>query len=159
MVEPTEALRRKEELQKELEGDISSENVWAHACRSTSDLLMLLVLAATGAIAFGGLTGVLSGKATGAIALIAGFIILFARTYKFQEKAALHYRKRNRSIDLRDQLIFQQPESPTVENIAAISKKRIALLHMTQEEWEKELSLDWSRPPLINPKNPSQLGP
>jgi len=37
MVEPTEALRRKEELQKELEGDISSENVCAQACHSTSD--------------------------------------------------------------------------------------------------------------------------
>jgi hypothetical protein len=152
----TEALKRKSELTDFLQNDIEKENKSALVCRWASYVLMLLTLAAVGIAGIGGTSGYLTGTQTGFFALIAAFLVLVAGRYKFQEKDAWHARKRNRFIDLKDQLLFQ-PESPSIDNIAAISKKRIGAIHTSQEECESELTLDWSKVPRLDSSSVKRL--
>ena len=109
-----------------------------------SIILMLLALGASGVAGIGGLSGVLSIKQTGAIALLPGVLALFASVLKFEGKSGWQYRKQQALDDLKDQLLLQLPESPTPDQIAAISRKRNELIRDMQREWEREFSLNWS---------------
>ena len=78
------------------------------------------------------------------------YAALVATTMKFQSKANWHYRKLEALNALRRRLVYEQPESLTADNIAAISNTLTTLTERMQQEWQKEFSLDWTG----FPKNP-----
>ncbi len=80
---------------------------------------------------------------TGAIVLASNLPLIFAKAFKLEERAGWHYRKRNRLDDLKDQLIFQQPAIPTLEQIAHINKKKHGLNKVMQDEWDEKLISNW----------------
>ncbi len=144
MDEKSEVQKRIEILKTQLEGDIRFEVNRAKFDHWASMILMFLALASSGVAGIGGLLEVFTIKQTGAIALLPSILALIATTLKFEGKSAWHYRKKNRLEDLRDQLILQLPEIPTLDQIAALSKKRSNCIKSFQDEWEPNFPMDWS---------------
>jgi len=138
-----EVQRRKDELDKEFVRDMKEEVTRAALCNGTSMTLLVIAIVASGFAGIGGASGFLSGKLTGAIAILPSFLLLFARSLKLDERAAWHFRKFNRLEDLRHQLLYQQPLIPTPEQIAHISKKKQGLNHFMLDEWKAKLNSNW----------------
>lgn len=63
---------------------------------------------------------------------------------KFQDRANWHYRKMEALKALRRRLLFEPPESPTADNIAAIANTLTTLNERMQEEYQKDFTLDWT---------------
>jgi len=112
---------------------------------------MLLSLVSSAYAGIGGLTNYLSPHKTAAIALLPGSLMLIATILNFEGKSDWHYRKMHRMDDLRDQLLLQLPESPNVDQIAQLSKKRNKCIHEMHQEWVRSFSLNWSRVPSGRP--------
>ncbi len=139
-----EETKRKDALITDLNVAINFEDSrtkWNHA---TSFILLLLAIVASGMAAILGLGSVLSARWIGVIALLPTLLVLFERSFKFEQRGSWHKRKRNRLEDLRDQLIYQQPATPSLDQIAAINKKKHQLNYQMQQEWDTGLLLNWT---------------
>jgi hypothetical protein len=106
--------------------------------------IIYLAIGASATAGVLGLLGRIDPQWIGGIALLPNFLLLFARSHKFQEKSGWHYRKKNRLDDLKDQLRYQLPAAPSLEQIAAINKKKHRLNRDMQAEWDEDLRLNWS---------------
>jgi hypothetical protein len=105
---------------------------------------MLLALAASAAAALGGISGYLTAKQAGLFAAVPGAIALIASTLKFQEKSNWHYRRKNGLKNLRHRLLYELPESPTADNVAAISQGFREFEDLMRKSWEEELAFSWA---------------
>ncbi len=65
-------------------------------------------------------------------------------TLKFQEKSNWHYRRKNGLKSLRRRLLYELPESPTTDNVAAISESFRQFEDLMLKSWEEELAFNWA---------------
>jgi hypothetical protein len=108
--------------------------------------------AAAGLVAgFLGLTNVVSSAVVGGIAAAAGILLAFGRDLKFQEKANWHYRRAEGTAAFQSRLEYQLPESPTVDNIAAVAAAYDRFSGDMTKEWEDRLAADDTPRPGIGP--------
>lgn len=139
-----ETQNRRENLLADFTKDIRFSERCTKRYHVTAFLLLLLAITASGVAGILGLTEVLTAKWVGAIALLPPLLVLLERSFKFEGRGRWHKRKKNRLEDLRDQLIYQNPVEPNLDQIAAINKKKHKLNHEMQMEWDEELSLSWA---------------
>lgn len=131
-------------LTKELDSGIAYDNLRDVANHWTAFGLMLLALAASAVAAIGGISGYLTAKEAGFFAAVPGAIALVASTMKFQEKSNWHYRRKNGLKSLRRRLHYELPESPSADNVAAISEGLRKFEEVMQKSWEEELAFSWA---------------
>lgn len=139
-----EVKKRITDLTKELDSSIAHDNLRDVSNHWTAFVLMLLALAASAIAALGGVSGYLTAKQAGLFAAVPGAIALVASTMKFQEKSNWHYRRENGFKSLRRRLLYELPESPTAENVAAISEGLRQFEDLMQKSWEEELAFSWA---------------
>jgi len=156
--------RRKAALIEDLRDDIRFNQNWGRFYRFSSGTLLFFALLGSALAGILGLLGVIPAQWVGGIALVPTFLFGFARAFRAEEKASWYYRKKNRLADLLDQLIYQQPVNPTLEQIAAINKKKHNLNLVMQQEWDEKLRLGWSaidhqQHPLTEERPPQTLPP
>jgi hypothetical protein len=131
--------QRKTSLLKELTSYERRDLNFARCHSWSAQISLWLSLAAAGFAALLGLIPALSAhfekwQLGVASALSAGFTIL-SRQVGFQRKANLYYRKVGHLGALRRRLQFEQPLSPSPENIAAISSDLSKLESAMAKEW------------------------
>lgn len=135
---------RIESLRGELETEIKLCRRLARRNYRFALLLMTITLASSGIAGIGGIFFGLSAKTTGGIALLPGITALVATMLKPQGRANWHYRKESALNALRRRLLYQLPESPSPDNVAAIANEWSALDLKMNEDWEKDFALNWS---------------
>jgi hypothetical protein len=142
---PSEEIQKRiTDLTRELDSAIPYDNLRDVANHWTAFGLMFFALAASAIAALGGISGYLTAKQTGFFAAVPGAIALFASTMKFQEKSNWHYRRKNGLKSLRRRLSYELPESPTADNVAAISEGLRKFEDLMQKSWEEELAFSWA---------------
>jgi hypothetical protein len=135
---------RIESLRSELETEIELCRRLARRNYRFALLLMAITLASSGIAGIGGIFFGLSAQTTGGIALLPGITALVATMLKPQGRANWHYRKESALNALRRRLLYQLPESPSPDNVAAIANAWSALDLKMNEDWEKDFALNWS---------------
>jgi hypothetical protein len=75
------------------------------------------------------------------IAFIPGSIGLILATFKPDGRASWYYRRYHALFALRYRLLFELPENPSPDNVAAISAARSALDEKMQKEWDETFAL------------------
>src|SRR5580698_5254296 len=144
MAPSDEVKKRITDLTKDLDSGIAHDNLRDISNHWTAFVLMLLALAASAIAALGGVSGYLSAKQAGLFAAVPGAIALVASTMKFQEKSNWHYRRKNGFKSLRRRLLYELPESPTADNVAAISQGFREFEDLMRKSWEEELAFSWA---------------
>jgi hypothetical protein len=139
-----EVKKRIAELTEELDSGIKYDHLRDIANHWTAFWLMLLALAASAVAALGGISGHLTAQQTGFFAAVPGVIVLFGSTLKFQEKSNWHYRRKNGLKSLRRRLLYELPETPTPDNVAAISESFRQFEDLMLRSWEEELAFNWA---------------
>jgi hypothetical protein len=139
-----EIKKRITDLTKELDSGIAHDRLRDVANHWTAFGLMLIALPASAIAALGGISGYLTNKETGFFAAVPGAIALFASTLKFQEKSNWHYRRKNGLKSLRGRLLYELPESPSADNVAAISEGYRKFEEIMLKSWEEELAFSWA---------------
>jgi hypothetical protein len=107
-------------------------------------LLAVSALIASAAIAIGGILFDASGKVLGVIALVPAIATLIGTVLQPQGRSSWHYKKKDKLNALRRRLLYQLPESPSADNVAAIAKEWDGIDDEMNEAWEKNLSIDLS---------------
>jgi hypothetical protein len=79
------------------------------------------------------------------LALIPATLAFVASVFKSQGRANWHIRKLEGLRALRSRLLYQLPEKPNADNVAAIASALNKFTEDMRREWEREFSLDWSR--------------
>lgn len=142
---PSDEVRERiSDLTDELNSGIKYDHLRDIANHWTAFWLMLLALAASAAAALGGISGHLTAQQTGFFAAVPGVIVLFGSTLKFQEKSNWHYRRKNGLKSLRRRLLYELPESPTADDVAAISEGLRQFEDLMLKSWEEELAFNWA---------------
>jgi hypothetical protein len=134
---------RVDALTKELNDAIAHYNTRARTAYWCAQILMIMTL---GSSALATLCGVFldaGGKITGGIAALPGITALIAVTMKPAGRANWHYRKKDGLNELRRRLLYELPESPTADNVAAISNSWTQLTVKMNEKWERDYTLSW----------------
>src|ERR1044072_3532871 len=119
-------------LLSELERNISHHQHRAKLDHHAAIWLMLIALLASAGAGLGGLFLDANAKVVGAIALLPGIMALIASTMKYQGKSHWHYRKRDSLSELKLRLLYELPEFPTADNVAAVAR---SLRSLTKERW------------------------
>jgi len=132
-------------LEEQLNDDISYESLRARGDYWIAVVLIVITLGSSVAAGLGGLAFGWSAQRTAVVAFIPGAIAIIATTMKFEGKSNWHYRKLYGLNSLKSRLLFELPSTPSVDNIAAISKERRELIAEMEKEWEAVLSLSWSQ--------------
>jgi hypothetical protein len=96
--------------------------------------MVSLGVLASAVAGLGGIFFKLDAKVVGGIALIPGIFAVAANTLRLSERVALCHERKNGLRGLRRRLMYELPEEPTVDNIAAISEAWTAL----EDRWHKE---------------------
>lgn len=112
---------------------------------------MIAALACSAAAGLGGLFLSLNSKWIGGLALVPGVFAIVESTLNLQGKANWHYRKKYGLEKLRRRLLFEIPESPSADDVAAISISWAKLRDSMQSEWEKGFRLSWGNIRNIDP--------
>ena len=139
-----EIRKRIEGLRSELEKAIAHYNSRARAAYWCAHILMIITLGSSALATLCGVFLDVSGKTTGAIAAIPGIAALIAVTMKPAGRANWHYRKKDALNELRRRLLYELPQFPTANNVAAISKSWTELTKKMNEEWERDFTLSWA---------------
>jgi hypothetical protein len=128
----------------ELDQAIRHYNSRARAAYWFAHILMILTVGTSIAATLCGVFLDVNGKVTGGIASLPAIMALVAVTFKPAGRANWHYRKKDRLYELRRRLRYELPESPSADNVAAISKAWTQLTDKMNEEWEREFTLSWA---------------
>jgi hypothetical protein len=105
---------------------------------------MIVAVSASVVAGIGGLSTFFPSQVTGAIALVPAAIALLASNLKFHDKSNWHF-ERERELDaLRSRLLFQLPEAPTPDNVAAIAKARDDMEARMNKEWKDKFTLNFA---------------
>lgn len=142
---------RIEGLTRDLQSAITHSGNRAKLNHWTTIILMLVALLSSAAAGLGGIFFHFDPKLTGGLALIPGILALLATTMKFQGKANWHYRRQYALLALKQKLLYELPETPTSDDIAAISRSWSELGQKMQEEWERAFSLSLDSVPKASP--------
>jgi hypothetical protein len=140
LVNELEAARRK------AYGNAKSAYLW-------SQFLFILALGFSVAAAVSGVFFDVSAKIVGGIAALPPLIGFVAVNLKLEGRSSWHYRKSYGMDALRSRLLYQLPEEPTVDNIAAIAEARDKLNDEMQDEWERTITVSWGE--MLKQKSPA----
>ena len=138
-----EIQKRAERLEKELSSAISHTNRRARLNYWTALVLIAGALLSSAAASLGAFTR-WNNNLIGALALVPGIAALIETTLKFQSKSNWRYRKVDALNALRRRLLYELPEVPTADNVAAISDAWTSVTQSMELEWEKQFSLNWT---------------
>lgn len=138
-----EIVARKKALQSDLENVI--ERSFKKA-RGNYRLSLGLMSVALGCSVAAGIFGVFARmpRIAGGLALVPPLIAYVVANLKVDGKSRWHYRRIVALHALRSRLLYELPESPGVDDIAAVSSSWTTLNEKTQKEWDDNLALDWS---------------
>jgi hypothetical protein len=140
----SEVAKRKARLLEELDAEIASALRSGKRTHHFSLALMVLALACSVVAAVGGIFFKVPADIVGGIAVLSPLIAFVAVNLKLEGKCGWHYRRKDMLWALRSRLLYQLPESPTLENLAAIAADWDKITAEMQAEWEQRLSLNWS---------------
>jgi hypothetical protein len=143
MDETSEATRRQLDLAKDLEAEIAYAKAKAVCNHRISLGVMLAALACSVAAAVGGVFCGVRSQIVGGIALLPPLLAYAAINMKFDGKSSWHYRKVYSLQSLLSRLLYQLPEHPTVDNVAAIAHERDSIHVQMQSEWDRTLAFNW----------------
>jgi hypothetical protein len=143
MDETSEATRRKLDLARDLEAQIAYARDKAVCNHRISLSVMLVALACSVAAAIGGVFFGVRPQIVGGIALLPPLLAYAAINMKFDGKSSWHYRKVYSLESLLSRLLYQLPEHPTVDNVAAIAHERDTMHVQMQSEWDRTLAFNW----------------
>ena len=104
--------------------------------------MMSLGVLASAVAGVGGIFFKLDAKVVGGIALIPGIFGLAANTLRLSERVGLHHQRKVGLLGLRRRLLYELPEQPTADNVAAISEAWTAM----EEKWHKEFVKEITTP-------------
>jgi hypothetical protein len=137
-----EIQKRVDTLTQDLSKEIARGLRNARWNNGTAFALKIGIVVSSIVAALGGLANFLNmPKSTvGAIALLPGLMALAASNLKFQERANWHCRKVDSLMSLRRRLLFEIPESPSVDNLASISSDWSEVDESAQTEWERSIT-------------------
>lgn len=134
---------RRRALAKDLEGQIAYAKVKAVCNHRISLGVMLTALGCSVAAAVSGVFFSVKPQIVGGIALLPPLLAYAALNMKFDGKSSWHYRKVYALESLLSRLLYQLPEKPTVDNIAAIARERDTMHVEMQSEWDRTLAFNW----------------
>jgi hypothetical protein len=126
-----------------LDKEIKRKNRHARGMYFLAHTMMVITVGASAAASLCGFLGV-DSKITGGVAAIPAITVIIAMTFKPEQRANWHYRKRDALAQLKRRLIYELPDSPTADNVAAISKALSELIMVMNEQWVKDLTLSWT---------------
>ncbi|MBZ5673582.1 MAG: hypothetical protein LAP61_04990 [Acidobacteriia bacterium] len=112
---------------------------WLNICA------MLLTLITTGAAVAYGIFPNHSSQVTAGLALVPGGISLLATSLKLETRCNWHYRRYYALSALIRTIEIELPETPTQDQIVAVSTSLGKLDVDLESVWEKDLSLDWKK--------------
>jgi hypothetical protein len=106
---------------------------------------MFIAIMASAGAGFAGIydSKYISKAMVGWIALLPGFIVLFATTMKFDGRARWHYKKKREIEALLGRLKFEMPSTPSEDQIAIIHRAKAEIDKRPDEEFDKEFILNW----------------
>ncbi|MGB6193145.1 MAG: hypothetical protein WBF42_11800 [Terracidiphilus sp.] len=85
-----------------------------------------------------------SAKMVGGFAVLPTLIAFIAVNLKCEAKNSWHARRADGLERLRSQLIYEQPEEPTLTQVALVAKGKTELEAKMQKEWDDRLVLNWN---------------
>jgi hypothetical protein len=145
MEKEPEAIRRKRDLTHELEVRCAEELKWAKWNHRGSVLCMVLALSCS---VIAGILGFfcpqVGSKVVGGFALLPPLVAFVAVNLKFEGKNSWHARLYDSLNTLRSRLLYQQPETPSLDQVAEIAKRRDDLEIKMQDEWDRSLLANWT---------------
>jgi hypothetical protein len=138
--------KRKEDLNQELQKDIADARLNARMNHLTSVGLMIVALLCSVAAAAVGIIGAsaASSRVAGVLAIMPPLIAFVVANLKIDGKACWYFNKVNALDRLRIRLLYELPETPSVDNIAAIAHDRSEVVDKMEKSWDTQLVLDWS---------------
>lgn len=139
----TEIQNRIGNLKSELERQIRHYRQNAIGNHWLAIVAMMVAIGTSFAASLAGFLGA-NAKLIGGLALGPATCAIIATTFRFQARSLWHYRKKDGLDMLRHRLLFQLPESPTADNVAAISRDWEKLTDEMQKEWENNFTFNWT---------------
>jgi hypothetical protein len=138
-----EISKRITDLTHDLDQDINRTLRNARLNYTSSVLLMLIAL---GCSLGAGCVGLIARipRHLGVLAFLPPLIALVATTLKLDGKARWHCKKLNGLEVLRSRLLYELPDPPSVDNVAAVANSWTHLNETMEEEWNQSLDFDWS---------------
>ena len=136
-------MKRKTALQRELESAHSEAIFSAYANHYLSIGLMVAALGCSVAAGVMGFFTKYSSKVVGGFGVLPTLIAYVAVNLKCEAKNSWHARRADGLDRLRTQLLYEQQENPTLDEIALVAKGRVELEERMQKEWDGNLLLSW----------------
>jgi hypothetical protein len=143
--------KRKQDLRNEITHDIKNARDNARMNHLTSVFMMVIALLCSVAAAVSGLIAK-NPQAAGLLAILPPLIAFIVTNLKLDGKACWYFNKVNAFEGLRSRLLYELPEHPSADNIAAISRERAGVVDNMEKFWDQHLRLDWSvltKPPVL----------
>jgi hypothetical protein len=132
-------------LKNELDKSIQRNETLAQVNQGIVNFLMVTAVVASFLAGAGGLVFNWPKEVIGGLAIVPGFIAFAVASLKLQEKASLHFRYRDGLRMFRGRLLYQLPEFPSADNIAAIDKDLNDFRSQIQAETTSQAKFDFGQ--------------
>jgi hypothetical protein len=145
----TEAKTSQHSLAIELNSNIREYRRLARVAHWTSVIFMAIALGCSIAAGIFGLVAHMP-RVSGVLAILPTLIAFVVVNLKLDGKACWYFDKLNAFEALRTRLLYELPDPPTLDNIAAVAHSRTTVVDALEQDWNKNLMLDWtalSKPP------------
>lgn len=136
---------RMSEMKQELDENIQHQTALARTNQNIANTLMATAVITSFLAGVGGLFFGWKKEIIGGLAIVPGFITFAVAAMKLQEKASFHFRYREGLKTFRGRLLFQLPECPSADNIAAIDKDLSAFRLQMQTEKDSHSAFDFGQ--------------
>jgi hypothetical protein len=149
----SEVQSRIERLANELQQAAKQESHRAIRQYFSSQTVLILSLGCSAAAAISGIGFLVSPRIVGTIAILPPLIAYLATSFRLSVRENWYYRKSVALEALRSRLLYQLPEEPTADNVAAIAAARDKLVTDMQQEWYETITkgiLDFKAYPAVN---------
>lgn len=141
MSENIEVVSRREMLAADLSKMISHYQSLGKSNYFTAYCISLISVGASLIAGIGGLS-LKSPLLFAFVAFIPAAVAIIAASFKLQDRANWHYRKKDALNGLRNSLLFELPDPPTCESIAIISRQLTDLNVTMSRDWEQSFGWD-----------------
>jgi hypothetical protein len=140
MTQSSEVQKRIVALDGELKDAARQQSRYARRAYCSSQLLIGLSLSCSITAAICGIVFHVSPEIVGGIAALPPLVAFIASNLKLDLRENWYYRKTSVLETLRSRLLYQLPEVPTVDNVAAIAAARDKLEIEMQTEWYETIT-------------------
>lgn len=131
---------RRDRLADELQKGADWQSRDAARSYYSSQTLLFASLGCSVAAAISGIFFDVSSRIVGAVAALPPLIAYVAASLRLELRQNWYFRKSVPLKALRSQLLYQLPEEPTVESVAAIAAARDKLVADMQREWYETIT-------------------